>query len=623
MLQAARHTMRGGAILILLAVLCLPTVAVEAATSKRVALVIGNGSYRNAPPLKNPVSDAKLMAATLRNLEFEVIEHLDVDQRQMKRAIRDLGDLLDKAGEDGIGMFYYAGHGIQVQGRNFLIPLGTEIERESDVGIKAVNANVVLETMEYARTRLNFVVLDACRNNPFARGFRSGTRGLARMDAPRGTLVAYATAPGDVAADGDGDNSPYTVALSEAMRAPGLSVERMFRKVRNAVMERTKNLQVPWEASSLTGEDFFFSVAAPPRPAATAPAPAAPAAAEGGMDTIIWGAIKDSQNPVDYQTFLAQFPNSPLAPFAQARLSALGGTQTAAMAPPRPASGATRAPLQPAVGVYPRGFVPGNTFRECPTCPEMVKLPTGRFIMGSSVREAGRRPPEGPQFQVTLSRPFAIGRFEVTHDQFAEFVLETGHNYGAGCTVYKGRKRTFDPARTWQDPGYRQQGNHPVVCVNWEDAQAYAVWLSRKTGGNYRLPTEAEWEYAARAGTAASRFWGADPAKACGHANVYDRAAERTREAPYDAFPCDDGFAEAAPVGSFKANGFGLHDMIGNVREWVQDCWHNTLKGAPSDGSAWEAPARSGFAAVAPGSTRSATPDPHIEAKQGRRAKSS
>ena len=581
MVEAARRGLERGAIFVLVAVICLATVAVESAASNRVALVIGNGTYRNAPPLKNPVNDAKLMAATLRDLGFDVIEHLDVNQRQMKRAIRDFGDLLDKAGEDGIGMFYYAGHGLQVQGRNFLIPLDTEIERESDVRIEAVAADLVLETMDFARTNLNFVVLDACRNNPFARGFRSVGRGLARMDAPRGTMIAYATAPGEVAADGDGDNSPYTTALTKAMRAPGLPVERMFREVRNEVMERTKDLQVPWEASSLTGEDFYFNTVAPAPPATAATPGPAPAT---GMDTAIWGAIKDCQNPVDYQTFLAQFPNSPLAPFARARFQALGGARTAAIIP-SPATTGPVAPLQRAVGVYPKGFVPGSVFRDCPFCPEMVMLPTGRFIMGSPAREAGRKSHEGPQFQVTMGRPLAMGKHEITRDQFAEFVFETSHNYGVGCTVYEGRKRTFDQARTWQDPGYRQDGDHPAVCISWEDAQAYTVWLSRKTGGNYRLPTEAEWEYAARAGTTTSRFWGDDPAQACAHANVYDRAAEKTREAPYDAFPCDDGFAEAAPVGRFAANAFGLHDMVGNVREWTQDCWYSTLKGAPSDGT--------------------------------------
>ncbi len=223
----------------------------------RIALVIGNGAYKSAP-LENPPNDARLMATTLRALGFDVVEKLDVDQKEMRRAILDFGDLLAKERNAAVGLFYYAGHGIQAQGRNFLLPVDADIGSEKDVFVEAIDVDGVLRSMEYARSRVNFIVLDACRNNPFARSSRSGTMGLAHMDAPRGTLIAYATGPGRVAVDGETANSPYTLALAQEMREPGIPVEKVFRRVRNTVMEVTRDQQVPWESSSLTGGDFYF-----------------------------------------------------------------------------------------------------------------------------------------------------------------------------------------------------------------------------------------------------------------------------------------------------------------------------------------------------------------------------
>jgi uncharacterized caspase-like protein len=203
--------------LLVMASLAVPAMAVE----RRIAFVIGNGAYKAVPALPNAVGDATLIAGTLRGRGFEVIERTDTTQREMKKAIKAFGDLLGEAGADGVGLFYYAGHGVQAGGINYLVPLAAEIADESDLDIEAVSANAVLGKMEYAGSTLNFVILDACRNNPYASGFRSVGRGLARMLAPRGSLVSYATEPGGVAADGTGANSPYTTALAEAMTGSG------------------------------------------------------------------------------------------------------------------------------------------------------------------------------------------------------------------------------------------------------------------------------------------------------------------------------------------------------------------------------------------------------------------
>ena len=246
------------ALFIALFVLCGFSSAHAATTEKRVALVIGNGAYPNVGELPNPPNDAKLMAKTLRALDFDVIERVNAGQKDMKRAIKLFGEKLEAAGKDAVGLFYFAGHGVQVGGTNYLIPVNVDIEDESDVDIEAVSANTVQQQMAFAGNRLNMIVMDACRNNPFKRSFRSASRGLARMDATKGTLIAYATSPGDVAADGSGENSPYTEALSKTLLTPGLTVEGVFKEVRNSVVAATNNRQVPWEASSLTGGDYYL-----------------------------------------------------------------------------------------------------------------------------------------------------------------------------------------------------------------------------------------------------------------------------------------------------------------------------------------------------------------------------
>ena len=239
---------------------------------QRVALVIGNGAYQDAR-LKNPPSDARAIAEALRECDFRVIEEIDGDKRGMVDAIREFGKQIRRG---GVGLFFYAGHGMQVGGTNYLVPVGTDIQKENDVEFECVDANRVLREMEDAGNRINIIILDACRNNPFARSFRSGSRGLKKMDAPTGSLLAYATAPGDVAADGDGTNGLYTSMLLKHMRTPGFSVVQVFQKVGGDVRRASGDSQVPWITMSLT-DDFYFvpevSMASPTPPPTTPPPP--------------------------------------------------------------------------------------------------------------------------------------------------------------------------------------------------------------------------------------------------------------------------------------------------------------------------------------------------------------
>ncbi len=224
--------------------------------------------------------------------------------------------------------------------------------------------------------------------------------------------------------------------------------------------------------------------------------------------------------------------------------------------------------------------------------PAMVVIPPGSFQMGSPQTEAGRSDDEGPRHGVTIPRPFAMGRCEVTVGQFRRFVSETEYVTRAerkgGCYFYDevAKEAKQDPARRWNAPGFPQGEGHPVVCVALEDAEAYIDWLSGRTGARYRLPTEAEWEYAARSGTTASRYWGNDPDAACQFANGADRRA-KAKYPDWSTANCDDGYLYTAPAGTYRPNHFGLYDMLGNVWEWTADCWHENYDNAPQDGSAW------------------------------------
>lgn len=232
------------------------------------------------------------------------------------------------------------------------------------------------------------------------------------------------------------------------------------------------------------------------------------------------------------------------------------------------------APKQPEVAAAPGRQIqtPGTEFSDCADCPKMVVLPTGAFMMGATKEESGGAFLETPKHRVAIARQFAIGKFEVT---FAEM---------DACTADKGcKRRPFDHG--WG------RGKRPAVNVSYQDAMQYVKWLSAKTGADYRLPSESEWEYAARAGSTTERYWGNDVERTCLFANVGDHTGTSSGVVPRESrmHSCTDGFRTTAPVGSFRANGFGLHDMIGNVWEWVADCWNISYAGAPADGSAWMA----------------------------------
>lgn len=306
-------------------------------TEERVALVIGNADYKH-DPLDNPVNDARLIGARLEQAGFKVTRRENLDRNGMATALREFGAALN---ENTVAVLYYAGHAMQLRDQNYMIPIDAEIRSEDDVGLQGVDLTFVLGRMSRAKSRVNVVILDACRDNPFAKRASGNTQGLAQMDAPIGTLLAYATAPGKQAPDGIGQrgNSIYTTELARHLLTPGLPVELMFKRVREAVVRESRQLQVPWEHSSLLGEFAFvpgFASAPTPAPATAA---VDTAAADAAAEAALWATVQGSTRADEFRAYLRQYPSGRFAEPARARIAALSAPV-----------GSARADLMPKVG---------------------------------------------------------------------------------------------------------------------------------------------------------------------------------------------------------------------------------------------------------------------------------
>jgi len=292
--------------------------AAVAHAEKRIALVIGNGDYKEIAPLANPANDARLVGRTLEGLGFELVARrprFDLGRSALIRAIREFTRKLQTS--DAIGLFYYAGHAIEHDGRNYLVPVDAALDRQGDIPFELVDLNVVLEQMRYAANPLNMLILDACRNNPFSsRGVRGVGRGLGRVDAPKGTVISFATRPGDVSQDGTGANSPFTSALAEAIRTPNMDILPIFNKVGVMVAAATKGAQQPWLTSSPIEGQFVFN---PQETKTVAPSPKA----TGAFEIEFWNSVKDSSDPGAFEAYLAQYPQGSFAPLAKWRISKL------------------------------------------------------------------------------------------------------------------------------------------------------------------------------------------------------------------------------------------------------------------------------------------------------------
>jgi hypothetical protein len=312
---------------LILSVICMALSAGAANADKRVAFVVGNGTYKNVAPLPNPTVDAKAMASALRNVGFEVVEGSNLTRDRMTERLLDFGK---KAQGADVALFFYAGHGIAISGTNYLLPIDADIKSEMDVKLgAAINIDLTLEqTMGDAKVKLVF--LDACRDNPFAAKIKSNSAtrsvnvqtGLAEMKSGEGTLIAFATGPGQTALDGqEGGNSPFTRALLANITQPGVEIQQAMTKVRAQVNEETNKGQLPWGHTNLIGAVYLNGAPAPG--AVAAAAPAAGAQPGSAVELEFWRSIKDSNKPEEFNAYLTSYPNGQFRSLALARIASI------------------------------------------------------------------------------------------------------------------------------------------------------------------------------------------------------------------------------------------------------------------------------------------------------------
>ena len=305
-------------------------------TLPRTALVIGNTRYSQAP-LKNPVNDAKAIGGELQKLGFKVDVLLDAGRAQMTNSIQAFGGALAKT--KGVGLFYYAGHGAQLAWRNYLIPVDAEIDKLEDMRDRTVELNSVLQGLVKAANPMNVIILDACRDNPFGNKVLTEQKGLSQFDAPPGSLLAYATSPGNTAADGEGENGLYTENLLRELEAPAAKIEDVFKRVRLAVRRRSEGRQIPWESTSLE-EDFYFQ---PPKQARKLSE--AELEKQFEDELAAWEKVKDSKDATPIEEYLRRYPSGKFSELAQFRLNRLVAKRETAVQ-----IAAVGGPLKPAAG---------------------------------------------------------------------------------------------------------------------------------------------------------------------------------------------------------------------------------------------------------------------------------
>lgn len=640
----------------------LAVTASSAQEQKRVALVIGNAAYQGTSPLRNPVNDAHAMSDALNKLGFQVIEVTDATQKEMNRAIAEFGSKLN--GETA-ALFFYAGHGLQVKNKNYLVPVDAQINGEAAVRAETVDVDTVMDQLNVSS--LSIVILDACRNNPFERSFRKMGGGLAQMDAPKGSFIAYATAPGKTAADGDGKNGLFTQELLKQINTPGLSLESVFKRVRANVSKTTGDAQMPWDSSSMTG-DFYFKPgdgtqvaslvpipaqpariksrdeieqetwdsvrdsgnissiqeylkqypkgrfigqarvlianlkSAPAKPAETVSTPAT-TLGRADAETMLWGEAQKGNSKEDYQAYLDQYPKGKYVALAKSRIKKLQEEAQAA-AEQQEQQAWQAAQDENSADSYTRylkGYPSGKYAGLARARQEKLKndlaakeetelwkkaesgndrnaveaylnkYPSGRYVAAASEKLKAIKEEEAkfkaPAMVRIPGRNYEMGKYHVTRGEFAKFVSEANYDAGNSCYVWDGSKWGNRSGSNWRNPGFTQDDNHPVACVNWNDAQAYVSWLSKKTGRQYRLPVEAEWEYAC---------YGGSQSEYCGGGDINAVAWYK-----------DNSSGQTHPGGQKQANGYGLYDMSGNLWQWMENKYDNEHDWRALRGGSW------------------------------------
>ena len=503
------------------------------ADETRLALIIDQTNYQHTSELSRvgqAAYEGDLIQSALRDTGFRVTRVSDRTKSQLIEALDDFRIRLELAGPEAVGFVYYTGHGAQHPGtrNSYLLGIDARLRAASDLASYGIDLEAQRDGFAATGAKAVFLVFDACRNVATGSGFKANMKGMSRIEANADMLIAYSTDLDDVAQEGI-----YAPILAEEIRRQGQPAETLFANVQKRVAQTTGFRQKPWFNPRLYKPVCFAGC--------QAPAIAAAPLLASDENTALAQAMT-ANTLAAYTAFRDRFPNSANLSFVSAKIAELT---------PRPP-----------------GRRAGDTFQDTLTGggkgPEMVVIPAGSFIMGSPSSEEGRDNDEGPQRTVQINYQFAVGKYEVTWTEWEACVADGGCN-------------SSGPAGAGGDEGYGK-GNRPVINVDWNDAQAYVQWLSRKTGAKYRLLSEAEWEYAARAGTSNAYWWGGSASH---------------EYANYGADRCCSGLASGrdqwegtSPAGSFPANAFGLYDLHGNVWEWVEDCYAENYSGAPTGGSA-------------------------------------
>ena len=506
------------------------------AHAKRTALVIGNDNYTTVNKLQKAGNDATAMARELRAAGFVVQLHKDLDYRSMVKAVETFANNI--TGGDEVVVFY-AGHGVQIKTGSYLLPTDIEAMSESEVEKTAYELNALSDKISESKPAFTLILVDACRDNPLKSKGRSvgNARGLSAIEPPKGQIVVYSASRGQQALDrlGEKDANPNGVFTREfiaRMKKPGVKIEDLMREVQDSVEALAKTVnhdQRPAIYNEARGNFYFFG----PTTVQVAPsAPVAPEMTASQREDAFWNDAKAAGNREAFQAYLDSYPKGRYASMARANMARLN---VASAAPVEAVSAAQPVPIPQA---RQRG---GQVFKDCDVCPEMVVIPAGTFTMGSNSGSPSERPPHGVRVKL-----FAISKSEVTQGQWTTVM---GNN----------------PSR------YKGCGDDcPVEYINWNEVQDFIQKLNARTGKSYRLPSEAEWEYAARAGSAGAWSFGSDESQLGQYAWYQDNSGSKTHA-----------------VAGKHANAFGLFDMHGNVWEWVADCFHDTYVGAPAEGGPW------------------------------------
>ncbi|HEX4582407.1 MAG TPA: SUMF1/EgtB/PvdO family nonheme iron enzyme [Acidobacteriaceae bacterium] len=482
----------------------------------RIALVIGNAAYPERS-LSTAIADARSLADELRRGGFEVDHKTDLGKADMQNAI----DTFTSRISSGVdALFYFSGIGIQVERQSYLMPTNAVVWSLADVRKDGIKVDSLLAEMHRKGARVKILIIDAARRSQWERRFRASPEGLAGFDALENTLAIYSAPPGKLVPEGSGTHSVFAGELIKEIRAANMAgsasvtAEDVFNHLKLGIYRASSKEQIPWVASSLVQEFHFGSQqtsAGKQQPAAQQLEPEKPQPIVANV-------------PLRYQSEIA--------------------------------------------------LLPKDHFRECVACPEMLVVSEGEYMMGSPENEPDRYSNEGPQHRVKIPRRFAVSKLKITREEFEKFANEMSYASEDRCFTLENDKAEERTGRSFRNPGFHQDGSHPAVCISWDDAKAYVDWLSKKTGKLYRLLSESEWEYTARAGTKTPFWWGA---------SVSPDLANYDSRTSYGGGAIGEYREKTVPADMFNPNPWGLYQVHGNAMEWVEDCWNETYQGGPAD----------------------------------------